>query len=185
MTGCDDLVHITYALTAEVRAVICPPCPTLRSAVEGESVVVATSPSPTGQLVPIEWAQSGLEQLLATGEVKVSLPLTRPSQLVCGSALFILPGAALIRTVPSRIQLNQPATPKGSMTLCQVTPTGSPRERFWHQIPIGLTNRSSHFVSPVLKLRPRPDYCKPLRKPPSAFIDALLIPGVALRELGV
>ena len=41
------------------------------------------------------------------------------------------------------------------------------------------------FVSPVLELWARPDYCKPLRKPPSAFIDGLLIPGVALGELRV
>jgi hypothetical protein len=78
--------------------------------VEGDSVVVATSRSPTGQPVPIEWVQSGLEQLLATGEVEVSVPSLGHRSPFVGAVLPTLPGAVLIRTVPPRIRLNQPAT---------------------------------------------------------------------------
>ena len=42
--------------------------------VRGDSVVVATSRSPTAQPVPIEWVQSGLGQLLETGKIEVSVP---------------------------------------------------------------------------------------------------------------
>ena len=78
--------------------------------VEGDSVVVATSRSPTGQPVPIEWVQSGLEQLLETGEIEVSVPSLGHRSSFVGAVLLTLPGAILIRTVPPRIRLNQPAT---------------------------------------------------------------------------
>lgn len=76
--------------------------------VEGDSVVVATSRSPTGQPVPIEWVQDGLEQLLKTGEIEVSVPSLGHRSSFVGAVLLTLPGAVLIRTVPPRIRLNQP-----------------------------------------------------------------------------
>lgn len=78
--------------------------------VEGDSVVVATSRSPTGQPVPIEWVQSGLEQLLETGEIEVSVHSLGHRSSFVGAVLLMLPGAVLIRTVPPRIRLNQPPT---------------------------------------------------------------------------
>jgi hypothetical protein len=78
--------------------------------VEGDSVVVATSRSPAGQPVPIEWVQSGLEQLLETGEIEVSVPSLGHRSSFVGAVLLTMPGAVLIRTTPPRIRLNQPTT---------------------------------------------------------------------------
>ena len=73
-------------------------------------MIVATSRSPTGQPVPIEWVQSGLEQLLETGEIEVSVPCLGHRSSFVGAVLFTLPGAVLIRMAPPRIRLNQPTT---------------------------------------------------------------------------
>jgi hypothetical protein len=78
--------------------------------VEDDNVVVATSRSPTGRPVPIEWVQSGLDQLLETGEIEVSVPSLGHRSSFVGAVLLTLPGAALIRTTPPRIRLGQPTT---------------------------------------------------------------------------
>jgi hypothetical protein len=78
--------------------------------VEGDDVVVATGRSPTGQPVPVEWVQSGLDQLLETGEIEVSVPSLGHRSSFVDAVLLTLPGAVLIRTVPPRIRLNQPTT---------------------------------------------------------------------------
>jgi hypothetical protein len=82
--------------------------------VEGESVVVAASRSPTGQLVPIEWVQSGLEQLLETGEVKVRVP----SHSAIATRLWGLP-CSHCRAPPGPFAYPAEPTPQllgGSMT---------------------------------------------------------------------
>jgi hypothetical protein len=66
--------------------------------VEGDNVVVATNRSPTGQPVPIEWVQSGLDQLLERGEIEVSVPSLGHRSSFVGAVLLTLPGAVLIRT---------------------------------------------------------------------------------------
>jgi hypothetical protein len=78
--------------------------------VEGDSVIVATNRSPTGQPVPIEWVQSGLEQLLETGEIEASVPSLGHRSSFFGAVLLTLPDAVLIRTAPPRIRLNQSTT---------------------------------------------------------------------------
>jgi hypothetical protein len=78
--------------------------------VDGDSVVVATNRSPTGQPVPIEWVQNGLEQLLETDEIEVSGPSLGHRSSFVGAVLLTLPDAVLIRTTPPRIRLNQPTT---------------------------------------------------------------------------
>jgi hypothetical protein len=78
--------------------------------VEGDNVVVATNRSPTGQPVPIEWVQSGLDQLLETGEIEVSVPSLGHRSSFVGAVLLTLPGAVLIRSTPPRVRLNQPPT---------------------------------------------------------------------------
>jgi hypothetical protein len=78
--------------------------------VEGDGVVVATSRSPTGQPVPIERVQSGLEQLLEAGEIEVSVPSLGHRSSFVGAVLLTLPDAVLIRTTPRRIRLSQPTT---------------------------------------------------------------------------
>jgi hypothetical protein len=80
--------------------------------VEGDSVVVPTSRSSAGQPVPIEWVQSGLDQLLETGEIEVSVPrsaIAARSSAPCCSRCQTL---SSIRTTPRRIRLNQPAVAK-------------------------------------------------------------------------
>jgi hypothetical protein len=69
--------------------------------VEDDSVVVATSRSPTGQPVPIEWVQSGLEQLLETGEIEVSVPSLGHRSSFVGAVSLTLPDAVLVRANPS------------------------------------------------------------------------------------
>ena len=78
--------------------------------VESDNVVVATSRSPSGKPVPIGWVQSGLEQLLETGEIEVSVPSLGHRSSFVGAVLLTLPGVVLIRTVPPRIRLNRPPT---------------------------------------------------------------------------
>jgi hypothetical protein len=77
---------------------------------EGDSAVVATSRSPAGQPVPIEWVQNGLERLLETGEIEVSVPSLGHRSSFVGAVLLTLPDVVLIRTAPPRIRLNQPTT---------------------------------------------------------------------------
>src|SRR5713101_5034675 len=72
--------------------------------VECDNVVVATSRSPTGQLVPIERVQSGLEQLLEMGEIEVSVPSLGHHSSFVGAVLLTLPDAVLIRTASPRIR---------------------------------------------------------------------------------
>jgi hypothetical protein len=42
-------------------------------ALEGDSVRVATTRSPAGQLVPIKWVQDALDRLASDGEVEISV----------------------------------------------------------------------------------------------------------------
>jgi hypothetical protein len=78
--------------------------------VEDDSVIVATIRSPTGQPVPIEWVQSGLNQLLETGEIEVSVRSLGHRSSFVGAVLLTLPDVVLIRTIPPRIRLYQPTT---------------------------------------------------------------------------
>lgn len=72
---------------------------------EGDKAIVATSRSPGGQPVPIGWVQSGLERLLETGEIEVSVPSLGYRSAFVGAVLLSLPGAALIQDAPPRIRL--------------------------------------------------------------------------------
>jgi hypothetical protein len=75
---------------------------------QDDSAIVATSRSPGGQPVPIAWVQSGLERLLATGEIEVSVPSLGYRSAFIGAVLLSLPGAVLIQVTPSRIRLTNP-----------------------------------------------------------------------------
>jgi hypothetical protein len=46
-------------------------CPNTVLALEGDTVRVATTRSPAGQLVPIKWVQDALDRLAAKGEVDI------------------------------------------------------------------------------------------------------------------
>ena len=77
---------------------------------DGDNAIVATSRSPSGQPVPIGWVQSGLERLLTTGEIEVSVPSLGYRSAFIGAVLLSLPGAVLIQVTPPRIRLTDPAT---------------------------------------------------------------------------
>jgi hypothetical protein len=77
---------------------------------EGDNAIVATSRSPGGQPVPVGWVQSGLEHLLATGEIEVSVPSLGYRSAFIGAVLLSLPGAVLIQVTPPRIRLTEPET---------------------------------------------------------------------------
>lgn len=68
-------------------------------------VQVATERSPDGQPVPIYQVQAGLDRLLRTGELEVSVPSLGHRSSFIGAVLRTLPGAVLVRTEPPRIQL--------------------------------------------------------------------------------
>ncbi len=89
--------------------------------VESDSVIVATSRSPTGQPVPIKWVQSGLEQLLETGEIEVSVPSLGHRSSFVSAVLLTLPSAVLIRTSPPHIRLNQSPVPSAAGGLRDVS----------------------------------------------------------------
>jgi hypothetical protein len=77
---------------------------------DGDNAIVATSRSPGGQPVPIDWVQSGLERLLAAGEIEVSVPSLGYRSAFIGAVLLSLPGAVLIQVTPPHIRLTDPAT---------------------------------------------------------------------------
>jgi hypothetical protein len=49
---------------------------------EGDTVLVATTRSPTGQPVPIAWVQDALDRLAVDGEIEISVRVGRISQRV-------------------------------------------------------------------------------------------------------
>lgn len=71
-------------------------------------VLVATERSPAGQPVPIRQVQDGLDRVLATREVEVSVPSLGHRSSFIGAVLRTLPGAVVIPTTPPRIQLAGP-----------------------------------------------------------------------------
>jgi hypothetical protein len=72
--------------------------------------LVATDRSPQGQPVPISQVQAGLDLMLETGEVEVSVPSLGHRSSFIGAVLLTLPGAALVRTTPPRIRFTAPQT---------------------------------------------------------------------------
>jgi hypothetical protein len=74
-------------------------------AVDGESVVVATSRSPAGEPVPIAWIAAALERLLGGEEVEVSVSSLGYRSAFVGAVLMRVAGANLVRTSPPRIRL--------------------------------------------------------------------------------
>ena len=75
---------------------------------EDDHAIVATSRSPGGQPVPVGWVQSGLERLVETGEIEVSVPSLGYRSAFIGAVLLSLPGAVLVQATPPRIRLIGP-----------------------------------------------------------------------------
>ena len=59
-------------------------------AVEGDSVRVATTRSPAGQLVPIRWVQDALDRLATDGEVEISVKSVGYRSAFIGAVLSAL-----------------------------------------------------------------------------------------------
>jgi hypothetical protein len=103
---------------------------------EGDNVIVATSRSPGGQLVPIDWVQAGIQRLLEEGEIEVSVPSLGHRSSFVGAVLLKLPGAVLIQTTPPRVRLTDPADAYRRSEAGQVNEwwAEDPRQRFWLEI---------------------------------------------------
>jgi hypothetical protein len=84
--------------------------PNMVLSVEGDDVLVATSRSPVGQPVPIEWVQSGLERLLEEREIEVGVSSLGYRSAFIGAVLLTLPDAVVEPTKPPRIRLVDPVT---------------------------------------------------------------------------
>ena len=82
---------------------------------EGDNAIVATSRSPGGQPVPISWVQSGLERLLETMEIEVSVPSLSYRSAFIGAVLLSLPDAVLVQVTPPHIRLIGPQLRSDSM----------------------------------------------------------------------
>jgi len=104
--------------------------------IEGDSVIVATGRSPSGQPVPIEWVQSGLDRLLEDGEVEVSVPSLGHRSAFVGAVLLKVPGTMAVQATPPRVRLTDPTTAYRLSEAGQVNAwwEGDARQRFWLEI---------------------------------------------------
>jgi hypothetical protein len=74
--------------------------------VQGDTVLVWTTRSPSGQPVPVGWVQDALDRLLDAGEIEISVDSVRYRSAFIGAVLLELPGATVITgTSPPRIRL--------------------------------------------------------------------------------
>ncbi len=68
--------------------------------VEGDAIVVATSKSPKGKLVPLQTVQAALDSLQATGSVVIHPTEVGYRSAFIGAVLRTLPGARLQGSSP-------------------------------------------------------------------------------------
>jgi hypothetical protein len=72
-------------------------------AIEGRNVIVATSRSPSGTPVPIDWVQRAIDILARDGEVTIDVETVGYRSAFVGAVLATLPGATVLPTSPPRI----------------------------------------------------------------------------------
>lgn len=72
---------------------------------EADDVVVATSRSPNGKLVPIQSVADAVERLRRDGEIEISPSSVGYRSAFIGAVLRQVPGAALVSSSPPRIRL--------------------------------------------------------------------------------
>jgi hypothetical protein len=77
-------------------------------AVSPPNVVVATGRQPSGEQVPIQEVQDGLDRLLEGGEIAVDTDTLGYRSSFIGAVLLKLPGTVLVAAAPPRIQLIDP-----------------------------------------------------------------------------
>ena len=100
------------------------------------NVIVGTDRAPDGELVPIEFVQNGLDQLVAAREVEVHPSSLGYRSSFVGAALLTLPGAVALATSPPRIRLTEPMTAYRANEAGQINHwwAADPRQRFWLEI---------------------------------------------------
>jgi hypothetical protein len=101
--------------------------------VDDANVIVGTTRSPTGELVPIEAVQSGIDRLAKVGEIDVHPDSLGYRSSFVGAVLLTLPGTVLIGTSPPRIRLTDPITAYRANEAGQINHwwAGDARQRFW------------------------------------------------------
>ena len=76
-------------------------------ALEATDVIVATTKSPGGQPVPIEWVQRAIDLLARDGEITIDVATVGYRSAFIGAVLATLPGAVVLPTSPPRIVLRR------------------------------------------------------------------------------
>ena len=100
---------------------------------DGASVLVRTTRSPAGELVPVQAVQDGLDRLAEAGEVEIHPSSLGHRSSFVGAVLLTLPGAVLMRTSPPRIRLTDPITAYRASEAGRINDwwAGDTRQRFW------------------------------------------------------
>lgn len=95
--------HLQMLVGQEIRTITGRPNTIL--AVEAKDVIVATTKSPGGQPVPIEWVKEAMDMLARDGEVTIDVEMVGYRSAFIGAVLATLPGAVVLPTSPPRIAL--------------------------------------------------------------------------------
>lgn len=95
--------HLEALVGSEMQTVSGRPNRILR--LEGDNVLVATSKSPAGRLIPIKWVQAAMDTLESTGEVTIDVENVGYRSAFIGAVLASVPGAIVLPTSPPRIAL--------------------------------------------------------------------------------
>ena len=102
----DARTHLQTLVGQEIRTLTGRP--NLVLAIRGDHVLVGTSKSPRGKLVPIDWVQHAIDLLERDGEVRIDVPTVGYRSAFIGAVLATLPGVEAL-TNPRRIRLRRQA----------------------------------------------------------------------------
>jgi hypothetical protein len=95
--------HLLTLVGLEIRTPGGMPNRVLR--IHGDDVIVATSRSPAGKAVPIQWVQDAMDMLEADGGVTIDVETVGYRSAFIGAVLATVPGAIVLPTSPPRIEL--------------------------------------------------------------------------------
>lgn len=74
---------------------------------QADHVIVATSKSPSGAAVPIDWLQNAIDLLVRDGAVTVDVETLGYRSAFIGAFLATLPGTVVRPTTPRRVALER------------------------------------------------------------------------------
>jgi hypothetical protein len=103
MVAFDSVQFLRTLVGKEIRTARGRPNRVLR--IDGDKIVVATTPSPEGRPVPLKWATDAIENLRQNGEVEVSVASLGYRSAFVGAVLLQLTHAELVETSPPRVRL--------------------------------------------------------------------------------